>query len=906
LSFFRGPLHTKFLIFTFIITVFFRRILYFLFLVLTFAACTTKKNTVVTRSYHNLTCRFNGLYYSTLSLDDGFLKIEKSHKADYNKILPIYIYPTQENVKNTFPEFDKTIKKSSLSIQKHAIKDGKGAEIPSSGKWIDNNWINIGIAQFYKREFFSAIETFEYVLRTYTKSDDKFVAALWLIRTNNEIGSVTASEKYLNLLKNEKNLPHGVKNELPVVYADYYTRRGQYTEAVAKLMEATRNTNLFKGISKKKRARYSFIIAQIAEKQNDTKRAAEFYNRTIHLKPPFEMAFYSKIKIAGMLDVKKMSSAKTKKDLLKMASEFKNTEYFDVIYFTLGSIEEKERNVTQAQTYYKKSVRTSVSNPSQKALSFLRLAEINFDLANYQPAEAYYDSTIATLPIDHVDYHNIIARKKTLETLVTQIKTISREDSLQRIAKMPEDERNKFIDKMIEAIEKEQERLLREMEAASANNANNLGGGGLGANTMQGSNMNLGGGAATFYFYNPTAAAFGIGDFTRKWGNRKLEDDWRRSGKAMVLSDMEESVNDSTKQQNDAVKKTGKGRDFYLKDLPLNDTLLAKSNEKLIKAFYVMGSVYNEELNNPKKTISTFEELNTRFPNSKYALNSYYGLYRIYQKEKNTTKENYYKEKILSEFPESEFALLIKNPDYAQELNSKKSEVEDFYTEVLKSYREANYQAAYSKSNNGIKTFGKNDYSPKFEFIRAMSSGKLQGVDTLEQNLKLLVAKYPQSDVTPLSKDILASISKQKTPEVIKPLASLPLKKDTFTLNFEATHLIIALTPDNTKTTDVLKANIANFNSIFFSTKKFEMSSSLFGKNQLVILKPFTNAKEAMDYHANIISDPDLYRNGLIKEEIEILPISADNLSTFYRNKDFESYKIFYKSNYETLKTRKD
>src|SRR5690606_31040752 len=110
----------------------------------------------------------------------------------------------------------------------------------------------------------------------------------------------------------------------------------------AKLMEATRNTNLFTGISKKKRARYSFIIAQVAEKQNDPKRAAQFYNRTIHLKPPFEMAFYSKIKIAGMLDVTKMSSAKTKKDLLKMATEFKNTDYFDVIYYTLGSIEEKE------------------------------------------------------------------------------------------------------------------------------------------------------------------------------------------------------------------------------------------------------------------------------------------------------------------------------------------------------------------------------------------------------------------------------------------------------------------------------------------------------------------------------------------------------------------------------------
>ena len=358
-----------------------KRLLYFSFGIAILTSCSTKKNTVVSRAYHNVTARYNGYYYSCENIDEGVYKIEKANKDNFEKILPIYIYPTPEKAKSTFPEFDKAIKKSSFCIQRHTIKDKKGNEAPDAGKWIDNNWINIGISQFYKREFFSAVESFEYVTRTYTKSKDKYVAMLWLIKTYNEIGSVSSAEPIISFLKNEKNLPRSVIKELPVASADYYMRRGLNTEASTKLMEVTRNTNPFTGVKKNSRARYSFIAAQLFEQNKDPKRAIEYYKKAIKLKPStYEIIFYSKIRMARLLDVKRNSSEKTKKDLLRMSKEFKNNEYYDVIYYTLGEIEQKERNQTQALFYYKKSILTSVANPSQKALSYLKVGEINFDL----------------------------------------------------------------------------------------------------------------------------------------------------------------------------------------------------------------------------------------------------------------------------------------------------------------------------------------------------------------------------------------------------------------------------------------------------------------------------------------------------------------------------------------------
>jgi tetratricopeptide (TPR) repeat protein len=882
--------------------VLFKRILYFFSISLVLASCSTKKNAAVNRAYHNLTARYNGYYYSTVNMNEGIYKTEKGNKDNYEKILPIYIYPSPEKAKSTFPDFDKAIKKSSLCIQKHAIKDKKGNEIPSSGKWIDNNWINIGISHFYKREFFSAIETFEYVIRTYTKSDDKYMAMVWLVKANNEIGAVSSSEAVLSLLKNEKKLKPTIKSEVSVLFADYYMRRGQNTEAIAKLMEATRNTSLFYGLPKSRRARYSFIIAQLSEKQNDSRRAVQFYERTIKLKPNYEMIFYSKIKIARLLDVKRNNTEKTKKNLLKMAKEFKNSDYYDVIYYTLGEIEEKENNRSRALDYYKMSVRKSINNPNQKALSYLKLGEINFEVTNYQAAESYYDSTIVTLPKDHPDYNAIVARKKTLETLVGYIKTINREDSLQRIAKMDDNERKKYIDRLIVAYEKEQVRLAREKEAALLAAQTNT----LQTNTAP--IPGFGGNLAAFYFYNPTTVAFGIGDFNKKWGNRKLEDNWRRSNKSIVIEEAEEAKKDSLLAKSDTSRVPEKTQEFYMKNLPLTDSLVRKSNSRIIKSYYLMGALYKEELDNPKKAIATFEELNKRFPENRYLLNTYYTMYRIYLAQKNTAKADFYKNKILDEFPESEFAALIRDPAYAQERNAKKSEVESYYVTVFEAYQTHNYSESYTLAKGGISKFGKTDYLPKFEFIRSMSLGKLKGVDTLEANLKVLVAKYPNSEVTPLSEDILQAIKKQKNPAPIQTVneEKAKIKADSFLVNVNGTHFILAITADVTKIAEGLKTNIANFNSIFYSDLTFELSSNLFGTGkQMVLLKSFNSAKDALAYYDNLMADKDIFKGDIKKDAIDVFAILSDNLPILYKSKGIEGYKSFFQENYIKMNLKK-
>ncbi len=867
-----------------------------------FSACSTSKNTVVHRAYHDLTARFNGYYYSTESIKDGEFKIEKNHRENYTKTLPVFVYPTSENAKSTFPEFDKAIKKSTTCIQRHAIKDSKGNEIPSSGKWIDNNWINIGIARFYKREFFSGIEAFNYVVSTYSKSKDKYEAMLWMVKSYNEIGSVSNSEQIISLLKNDKKLPRYIKRELSALEADYYFRKGLLTEASSKLMEATRNKHPLYGVSRKKRARYSFIIAQMLEEQKDVKRARKYYQNTIKLKPQYEMVFYSKIKLAQLLDVKRMNTEKTKKDLLKMSKEFKNTDYYDVIYYTLGEIEEKERNTDKALLYYKKSVKTSTTNQQQKALAFLKLGEIYFDKTNYPLAQAYYDSTLVTLPRDYVNYKTIQARQKTLNNLVNYLNTIKREDSLQRIARMSESEKEILIQKIIKKLEEDELKAKEEKELMMADKLNNVNTGNPGADLgMQG-----GPGQSIFYFYNQNTVSFGIADFAKKWGNRKNEDNWRRSNKTLTIDD---NVTNNDSKTNDSKSESKpvdprKTTEYYLKDLPLTDSLMAVSHATLIESFYLLGSTYKEELNNNKKAIAAFEELNTRYKSHKYLLNTYYLLYKTYEAERNTEKAEYYKNKILSKFPDSEFALLIKNPKYAEQKQSELSEAEKEYAPVYAAFTSGRYNESYDLSQKAITKLGNNAHLPKLEFIKAVSAGKVKGSDTLEHSLKKFIAYHPTSDLKPVAENILASIKKLNAPET-PSTALTPVKvmgKDTFQITLESEHVLVILTPDDPKITSTFKQRLDVFCKKFYSSTAFSMTSTLFGtKMQMTVLKSFSSGLEGAKFQENLINDKEVFVGEIKPELIQTHNIASENVPMFFKKQRPASYELFYQDNYKLI-----
>lgn len=883
--------------------------------VLALSGCKTNKNTFIHRGYHNLTARFNGYYYATESIREGEDKIKTDFRYDYDRFLPVFLVPNNETAKNTFPEFDKAIKKSSNCIQRHTIKDKKGNEIPKAGKWIDNNWNVIGIAHFYKREFFSGIEAFEYVVRTY-KTKDRYKALLWLAKSYNEIGAPSQAEPVIGLLKDDKKLSKYAKKQLPAVQADYYLKRGLSKEAEAALLLALKGGDAKKKFDpiflksrtvKNDRARYAFILAQLYEEKKDNKKAVYYYQRSIDYKPPYDMVFNAKMKKARLADVKNGNIARLKRELIKMTRDVKNKEYLDQIYYTLGEISEKEKNESQAIANYQLSIKNSTQNPKQKALSYLKLGEINFEQANYEASGAYYDSTMITLPKDYKDYDAINKRKTTLETLVSYIRTIQKEDSLQRIAKMSDSDRERFITRMIKKIEEDEERKKEELEALQAQNQNpNLNNTSVVNNGLPAMNSGV---KADWYFYNQTTLSFGLNDFIKKWGNRKLEDNWRRSQKALIIENSP-VANDSIPSDSLGVAKTTttkatdkKSKEYYMAELPLSDSAVKMSNARIIDAYYNLASTYKEELNNNKKAIASFEEMNKRFPDNKYKLSTYYQLYRIFASVKNQSQADYYKNKLLNEYPNSEYAQIIKNPNYVSDKNSQKGEVELFYTETYDSYAAGNYSKSYAMSRESAGKFGKNDFSAKFSFINAMSIGRMKGPDSLEAALKRHLVIYPKGETSQPAQDVLDALFNLKHPSeaTSAPTNTVAVNlNDTFTVDMNASHFVIAVLKDEVSIANAFKASLADFNSSFYSNNNLAVSSSLFGANEQIInIKQFKNSEDAMKYIENLKADKSVFSGNVKPELFTIMAISAENLPRLFRKKQVGYYKPFFEDHYK-------
>ena len=878
-----------------------------------FSACKTNKNTFVHRGYHNLTARFNGYYYATESIKEGEFKIRTTYKYDYDQYLPVFLTPTNLTAKATFPEFDKAIKKSSNCIQRHTIKDKKGNEIPTAGKWIDNNWNAIGISHFYKREFFSGIEAFEYVIRTY-KTRDKYKALIFLARSYNEIGSPSQAEPIIGILKDDKNISKYAKKELPAVQADYYMKRGMYKEAEFALLSALKGGeskktksryNLVSGFkskpSKDTRARYSFILAQLYEEKKENRKAIQYYQKTISAKPDYDLVFNARIKQARLFDVKNGNVAKLKRDLLNMTKDIKNKEYLDVIYYTLGEIYEKEKNENQAIANFQLSVINSSQNPKQKALSYLKLGDISFENGNYTASGAYYDSTMITLPKDYRDYDKINARKTTLETLVGYIKVIQRQDSLQKIAKMSVPDRDKFIENLIKRNEADDEKAKEDKEAREALNQNPLNNSTPGLNGLPGMNGTAKG---DWYFYNPTTIAFGLNDFVKKFGTRKLEDNWRRSQKALTIDNPEEV----TEKGSDTIKGKGivkvvkesnkKKKEYYLNDLPLNDSLIKKSNGNIIDAYYNLGSIYKDELGNNKRAISSFEELNNRFIEHKYRPSTYYQLYKIFTEVRNKPQADYYKNKLYTEYPTCEYTQLMKNPNYAIEKINKKGEVEIFYTETYNEYASSNYTKAYDLTKESERKFGKSDYSGKFAFIKAMCIGKMKGADSLEMALKQLQVMYPKDPTAKQAQEILEVLYNLKHPSEANGIIG-ENRTDTFTLKLGSEHFVVAVCPDDPAIANAFKLALTEFNTNFYGISNLTISSSLFGSaEQITNIKTFKNSEDAMRYIDNLKKDKSVFNSKVKAEQFIIMAISADNLPRLYRKKTVSSYMPFYIDHY--------
>lgn len=845
-----------------------KNIIYFILGLLTFVvafSCATDKDRFINRAYHNTTSRYNGYFNAKEIMRETNIDLEENRDEKWYEIIPIFFYPDEEKAQNFYPQMDMIIEKTSVVIDRHSMKIG-GEE---KCKWIDDSYFLMGKAYFYKRDWYEAAKTFEFVSKEYRKNPIKHPATLWLAKTHLEQGNKDKFIKYIDILEAEDGLPQDLKAHVKLVHADFFIRQERYTEAIDYLKEAV---ELIK--PKRDRARPTFIIAQLYNELNQSQRASSYYTEVINMNTSYEMEFFARLKRAKAINIR--SNLEPKKELETLLKEDKNKEWRDRIYYALGDIEWRERNEELALEYFQLSTTVEFASDRQKGISYLRLGDIHFDKNKFKIAQQYYDSTLAFVDDTHERIEEIRVRSESLTELVENLEIVEREDSLQRLAKMDSLELDAFLDEMIEEMIEEQKRLKEEQERKerqllAANQPGRRGGGSE---------------PVGWYFSNQQTVANGFTEFRRMWGERKLEDNWRRKNKQETNFDPD----DPESIEEGAMEGGFMDKSKYMEDIPFEEEEFQASVDKLTEALYNAGMVYKEQLMDNNQAAQTFHRLVDDYEDGTYTLPALYQLYRIYKLEKNEPKAEEIANRIMSDYPDSEYARLIENPDYKKEEEQAKLRDSDGYNEVYMMYRRKMYRDVIDECDRVIEEEPDNFFLAKYYLLKALSIGNREHFGDLEGTLQTIVDDFPKTEEAEIAQEMLNKIRKQES-------AKKAEKTDSdYTFDADIKHYFLLIIPKDEGNINQFKGKVSNYNSEYFSGSNLKTTNTFIGLDKhMIMVKSFESSEKALKYYKDFkrnekqlqsINDP--------KKDFPKFVISEKNFSPFFQNKDIEGYKAFF------------
>jgi tetratricopeptide (TPR) repeat protein len=873
----------------------------------------------MSRSYHNLTAHYNAFFNGREAYKQGIKKVDNSIKDDFTTFIPVFTISNEQAAKSAASEMETALTKSAKVIKLHSItarpkrKSGnlskKKKEFynkPEFCNWVDDSWFLTGKSKLVNHDLYGAEEAFEYIVKQYSSEPIKYDASIWLARTYTQMGKFSDAKNILDRIEGEKEFPKRLFKDLTLSYADMYVQQKKYEDAIPKLKTAIKVTH-----KKKEKARYYYILAQIYQYYKQYTNASDCYTQVTKFNPPYEMIFNAQINRATCFDFASGNAEQIRKQLSKMLRDDKNIDYKDQIYYAIANLYQKENETDKALELYKLSARSSISNSMQKALSFLAIADIYFGQQKYILSQNYYDSTMSFIDPKYPDFAAVDAKSKNLTELVKSLLTIQNEDSLQKVATMSERDRNRLIDNLIAEVVKAEELKQQEEQQQQINSA-------LFQQNQQNQNMNnnLGG---KWYFYNPTTLSFGLSEFKKKWGTRKLEDDWRRKNKAIIMPTNGEETADQTDSVTKPAITDNKKREYYLQNLPINDSLIKASNQRIEDAYFNSGEAYMIKLKNFPLAISQFETLARRFPNSKYLLQAYFDMYNMNKELKNEAQADKNKNYILQQFPESNYAHMLSNPNYLKELEEKKDQVNQLYDQAYQEFINRNYFKVFSYCKMADSLFSENYISAKFGLLKALSTGGTGDVDGLKNSLSKIIEKYPGTEEKTAAESILAYVSKgdytflanQTTNQtnnqtnsqqntVVEEVKTNQVEAEDELYKVDdadAQYFIILL--DKNADIYTLKYNLFGYNIDYFSMFDFEISTGTWSERyQLIKVKPFSSRKEAVKYYKSVNKHKDIVFKGIDDRQYKFFVISEKNIGNLQTDKDMDRYLKFFTSKY--------
>lgn len=838
------------------------------------SGCSVEKKNVFSKTYHNLTARYNAYFIANEHMKDVEKVIKSNQERNFNKILKVFPTIDTTVVNSKQNELDECYKKASVAIQRH-----------HNSNWVDDCYILIGKTKFYQGEYAEAIDLFKYV--NVNSKDDKarHAALIHLMRTfidQDEYANAIYVSDYLNKEKlNREN-----QKNLALTRAYLYQQREDYDNMVKNLLVAAPMVSKKEG-----RAKMYFILGQLYQEIGFDSQAYKYYNECLKNGPDYELSFYAKLNMAQVTELSDGSDVKkVRKYFRSLLKDRKNEEFRDKIYYEMAGFELKQDNLEEAAGYFKASVTSSVNNPRQKGYSYLRLGELYFDrMKEYELAKNYYDSAVNTLPVNDDLYLQIKGRQEILSEFVEQINIIHDQDSLLALSAMDSLQLMAYIRQYIDQKENE-DRQKQETRSRNSNNGSFV--------TIGGDDRLIGDNDAAsgskWYFYNPAAVSIGRNEFVKSWGQRRLEDNWRRSSKENEAVQFD-PVSPGSEREDVAAGESGSDQSpaydpmLFYSAVPRTAEDKQKSLDQIETAYFRLGNIYNLQLNEKEEAASTFEKLIDRFPASGYKPETLYQLHLIY-KGMEDSRTDRYKEELIRHHPNSVYAKLLINPNYREESAAASERLQKIYREAYQSYLADSLEQAANMIQKGLRDFPDNSFSDNLKLLEILIIGKTEGVYNYQYALTQFIEKYPESDLIDYARQLLESIDTFKAETLRREGAH-------FLIDGEQVHYFVTVYQQKDRIAERLIAKVNQFVKNYSGEGLNTANMILDNTRSVILVKDFSSKDEALLFYHEFNKDQSNLGD-LNNYNIYTFVITKDNFETLYSTKGLEYYVSFFNKNY--------
>ena len=692
--------------------------------------CSQYSSSPISVGFHNLNAKYNALFQANQKLFEAEKKLFEDRHDNYAQILPVLL-PIDSVVASTVSaELAAVIKKASMVAERH-----------QNSSWLDDAYVLIGQARLIQEDYKNAIETFKYVNTTAEDDDARHAALIGLMRAYVEQGEFTTALRVAELLR-EEDLNKNNTTNFYLTKAYLHQLKKEYATSVAILEET------FPLLPKnEQKARLYYVAGQMYELLEKFPKSSECFTKVAKNRPSYDLRFYASLNSALVMN--------QKGNFEKLLKDGKNKDLSDKIYEAMASAEMRQGNTAKGIALLKKSASIS-KDTKQLPYTYLTLADLYYDkYAEYETAFAYYDSCLSLLPNTDAAFAKVKQKQQVLGEFVKQMNIVKTEDSLQKLSKLTPAELDKVLERAI--------RLKKAQEMANLAKAKEI----VAGSTATAKDPFAASGKTDWYFSNAMLISQGRTNFTNRWGNRPLEDNWRRSSRDDAASFG--SFNTASTENTSASKNTIEGisdkelateKALMKTKIPFSAKALETSQIKRQDAMFEVGKIFKLSLNEPKKSIATFKQLLSEYPNSIHEPEALYFLYLLH--ENNPTEKVGYRKSLFDKFGDSYFARMLSRENIVELSSDKETEAQKLYTEAYQYYQQGNFADALSFVNTALKEYPNSHTEDKLAFLKALLLAKTQNFDGYVKALNDFIKDYPKSQLLGLVKENLAAAKNAK------------------------------------------------------------------------------------------------------------------------------------------------